>query len=261
MSEANPAISKNPPRRKRVGLLATCLIDTFRPNAGFASVVLLEQAGFSVDVPVQGCCGQPNFNGGDEKGAQQMARAVIKTFSDFDYVVVPSSSCAAMIRVHYPDLFPDDDEVAAMAVALAEKTWELTSFLVEIAKVDALDVEMDATVVLHDSCSGLRELGIREQPRALLGRIRGLQLKELANPEVCCGFGGTFCVKYPDISARIAENKIADLQAAGRCDALVSTDLGCLMHLGGTLHREGSTLQILHIAEVLAGMTGSEDSD
>ena len=261
MSEANPAISKNTPRGKRVGLLVTCLIDTFRPNAGFAAVRLLEQAGFSVEVPVQGCCGQPNFNGGDEKGAQQMARAIINTFSGFDYVVVPSGSCAAMIRVHYPDMFPDGDEVAAMAVALAEKTWELTSFLVEIAKVDALDVEMDATVVLHDPCSGLRELGIREQPRALLGHVQGLQLKEPASPEVCCGFGGTFCIKYPDISARIADNKIADLQAAGPCDALVSTDLGCLMHLGGALHRDGSALKILHIAEVLAGMTDSGGSD
>jgi L-lactate dehydrogenase complex protein LldE len=261
MSEANPAISKNPPHGRRVGLLATCLIDTFRPNAGFAAVRLLEQAGFSVEVPVQGCCGQPNFNGGDEKGARQMAQAVINTFADFDYVVVPSSSCAAMIRVHYPGMFTAEGELAAAANALADKTWELTSFLVEVARVAALDVEMDATVVLHDSCSGLRELGVREQPRALLGQIRGLQLKEPANPEVCCGFGGTFCVKYPDISARIAENKIADLQAAGPCDALVSTDLGCLMHLGGALHRKGSTLQILHIAEVLAGMTGSEDTD
>jgi L-lactate dehydrogenase complex protein LldE len=147
-----------------------------------------------------------------------------------------------------------------MAAVLADKTWELTSFLVEIAGVETLDLEMDATVVLHDSCSGLREMGVRAQPRTLLGSIRGLQLKEPANPEVCCGFGGTFCVKYPDISARIAEHKIADLQAAGPCDALVSTDLGCLMHLGGTLHRDGSAVPVLHIAEVLAGMTDGEDS-
>lgn len=261
MSEANPIISKKLPRGKRVGLLATCLIDTFRPNAGFAAVRLLEQAGFSVEVPVQGCCGQPNFNGGDEMGARQMAQTIIKTFAEFDYVVVPSCSCAAMIRVHYPDLFPDDNAAAAMAVALADKTWELTSFLVDVAKVASINVDMDATVLLHDSCSGLRELGVREQPRALLVSMPGVKLKEPANPEICCGFGGTFCVKYPDISARIAGNKVADLLASGPCDVLVSTDLGCLMHLGGKLHRDGTTLPILHIAEVLAGMTDSKDSD
>jgi L-lactate dehydrogenase complex protein LldE len=259
MSETNPVLSKSATRGKRVGLLATCLIDTFRPNAGFAAVRLLEQAGFSVEVPVQGCCGQPNFNGGDESGARQMALHTMQTFAAFDYVVVPSCSCAAMIRVHYTELFSDDAEVAARATTLADKTWELTSFLVDVAGVDAIDASLDATVVLHDSCSGLRELGVRAQPRALLGGVTGLQLKELANPEVCCGFGGTFCVKYPDISARIAEKKLADIQAVGACDAVVSTDLGCLMHLGGSLHREGSEIRVLHIAEVLAGMTDNED--
>jgi len=261
MSEADPAPIQDLSAGKRVGLLATCLIDTFRPNAGFAAVRLLEQAGYTVEVPVQGCCGQPNFNGGDEQGARQMAVQIMQTFAEFDYVVVPSCSCAAMIRVHYPELFPDDATAAAKAAALAEKTWELTSFLVDVALVNGVDAALDATVVLHDSCSGLRELGIREQPRALLGRVSGLQQKELANSDVCCGFGGTFCVKYPDISARMAGKKMADIQAVGPCDAVVSTDLGCLMHLGGSLHREGSGLRVLHIAEVLAGMADGEESD
>ena len=261
MSEADPAPIKSISRGKRVGLLATCLVDAFRPNAGFAAVKLLEQAGYAVEVPAQGCCGQPNFNGGDEPGARQMALSIMQTFAEFDFVVVPSCSCAAMIRVHYPELFPDDAEAAALATALAAKTWELTSFLVDVAQVDAVDAALDATVVLHDSCSGLRELNIRDQPRALLAHVKGLQQKEPANPDVCCGFGGTFCVKYPDISARIAGKKIADLQTAGPCDALVSTDLGCLLHLGGSLHREGSELRVLHIAELLAGMTDSEEAD
>ena len=255
MSETDRALSENHAHGKRVGLLATCLIDAFRPNAGFAAVRLLEQAGFLVEVPVQGCCGQPNYNGGDEQGARQMARQIVQTFGGFDYVVVPSCSCAAMIRKHYPELLGADAESAEMARTFAEKTWELTSFLVDVAGVDTVDVESGATVLLHDSCSGLRELGIRQQPRALLRGVRGLQQKEPANPEVCCGFGGTFCVKYPEISARIAGNKVADILAAGNCDALVSTDLGCLMHLGGTLRREKSGMKVWHIAEVLAGMT------
>jgi len=255
MSETDRASVKNPAHGKRVGLLATCLIDAFRPSAGFAAVRLLEQAGFHVEVPLQGCCGQPNFNGGDEQGAQRMARQIMRTFGEFDYVVVPSSSCAAMIRCHYPELFCADAESAEMAQNFAAKTWELTSFLVDVAGIAAVDAESSATVLLHDACSGLRELGIREQPRALLRGVRGLQQKEPANPEVCCGFGGTFCVKYPEISGRIAGNKVADILAAGPCDALVSTDLGCLLHLGGSLRREKSAIKVWHIAEVLAGMT------
>ena len=255
MSETDSASGHSLPVGKRVGLLATCLVDAFRPNAGFAAVRLLEGAGYQVEVPVQGCCGQPNFNGGDEEGARQMALSIMQIFADFDYVVVPSASCAAMIRMHYPELFSADAETIERARSFANKTWELTSFLVDVAGIDTVDVESSVTVLLHDACSGLRELGIREQPRALLRGVRGLKLKEPANPDVCCGFGGTFCVKYPEISARIAGNKVADIRAAGSCDALVSTDLGCLMHLGGSLHRAGSDLKVWHIAEVLAGMT------
>ncbi len=238
----------------RVGLLVTCLIDLLRPEAGFAAAALLEQGGCGVSVPPQGCCGQPNFNGGDEAGARAMASRVIAAFSDFDYVVVPSGSCAAMLKVHYPELFPAGTAGAADAARLAERTWELTAFLQEVVALELDGVAFAGRVALHDSCSALRELGVREQPRALLGQVRGLEIEPLANPDTCCGFGGLFCVKYPDISNRMAEKKVADIcTTAQPVDALVSVDLGCLLHLAGKLRRDGVTLQACHVAEILAG--------
>jgi L-lactate dehydrogenase complex protein LldE len=252
MSESDRQKSTNSPEGRRIGLLVTCLIDSFRPEAGFAAVKLLENAGYTVEVPQQGCCGQPNFTGGDEQGARSIARFIVSIFSEFDYVVVPSASCAAMLRVHYPRLLAGLAE-QDKAEALAGKTWELTSFLVDVAGVGDLAAASNARVTIHDSCSALRELGVREQPRKLLGMVDGLQVQEMPGTEVCCGFGGTFCIKYPDISARIADRKLSNVRAAEGADTIVSTDFGCLMHLGGRLHREGSTTGIVHIAEVLAG--------
>lgn len=246
---------------RRVGLFATCLVDVFRPNVGFACVKLLEDQGYIVDVPEQSCCGQPNFNGGDRAGAQELARRTIDTFAGYDFVVVPSCSCAATVKVHYPELLADDPDYIAQAKDLAARTWELTAFLTEVAELQSLDTEFAGAVVMHDSCTGLRELGVREQPRALLAKVEGLTEMPLSNPDICCGFGGTFCIKYPDISNRIAEKKIADIEGVGAADALVSTDLGCLMHLSGKLHRDGSELQALHIAEVLAGTAAGQDED
>jgi L-lactate dehydrogenase complex protein LldE len=211
-------------------------------------------------VPEQGCCGQPNFNSGDSDGACRMARRVIESFQAFDYVVVPSCSCAAMIKVHYPDLFTAASTDRIAADQLAEKTWELTAFLHEVAGVTELAATLSADVVLHDSCAGLRELGVKEQPRALLGCVAGLNEKPLNNPEVCCGFGGMFCIKYPGVSDRIAEKKLADICAAAP-DALVSTDLGCLLHLEGKLHRDGKAVPVYHIAEVLAGTAGDVEDE
>lgn len=247
---------------RRVGLLVTCLVDLFRPNAGFAAVKLLEQAGYTVEVPEQGCCGQPNFNGGDLTGAQAIALQTIQAFAGFDYVVVPSCSCAAMLKVHYPELFDAGSTHAQAAEELASRTWELTSFLHDVAGLAELSAEFEGRVVVHDSCSGLRELGVQQQPRALLNKLTGLTELPLKNPDVCCGFGGTFCVKYPDISNRIADKKLADIHALEEpIDALVSTDLGCLLHLSGKLHREGSSIRALHVAEVLAGMTDEPDDE
>lgn len=247
--------------RGTVGLFATCLIDNFRPNAAFAAAALLERAGYEVVVPVQTCCGQPNYNSGDREGARAMAHRFAEQFADCDYVVVPSCSCAAMVRVHYPQLFATDDPEADGIRKVAARTWELTAFLVEVACFDGIDAEFAGDVVLHDSCSGLRELKIQAQPRELLGKVRGVRECKLANPEICCGFGGLFSSKYPAISARIAEKKLRDVAQAGGDAALVSAEFGCLLHLQGKLHRDGEDRPVFHIAEVLAGMTDTSAND
>lgn len=238
--------------RGRVGLLITCLVDAFRPQTGFAAARLLERAGYTVVVPGQGCCGQPNFNGGDSAGARTMALQVIAAFSDCDFVVVPSGSCAAMLRVHYPALFTIGTAGHEGAMSLARRTFELTEFLHDVAAFTGIDAVFAGAVAVHDSCSALRELGVRTQPRALLALVQGCREQPLENPDVCCGFGGLFCVKYPDISGHMAEKKIVDILSTPEpVAALVSTDLGCLLHLEGKLRRDGTALPCLHIAELL----------
>lgn len=237
-----------------VGLFVTCLVDLFRPSVGFASVKLLEAAGCHVVVPPsQTCCGQPAYNSGASETAAGIARKVIAAFEDCEYVVAPSGSCAAMIRLHYPTLFDDDPVMKARADALADKCWELASFLGDEMKFDGFQNNFDGTVTYHDGCSGLRELGVRDQPRRLLGNIAGLDLRELAAPDICCGFGGAFCVKYPPISEAMADNKIDDIAATG-ADTVLAGDLGCLMQIAGRLQRRGIPVQARHVAEVLAGM-------
>jgi len=248
---------------KTVALFATCLVDLFQPDVGFAAVRLLEAAGFDVSVPEQGCCGQPNFNGGDRDGAQQIALGMIKRFAAYDYVVTPSGSCAAMVRCHYPTLFRGDREALRAASALAEKTWELTSFLVDVAGLDAVEATLDASVTYHDACSGLREMDICAQPRRLLSSVSGIELREMEQSDACCGFGGLFCVKYPDVSNRIAESKIDTIRATG-ADYVVAGDVGCLMQIEGKLHRLGEKkIKVVHVAEILAnalpGMTDADD--
>ncbi len=244
-------MSQNQPR---VALFVTCLVDLYRPNVGFAAIKLLEAAGCTVVVPqAQTCCGQPAFNAGDSATARDLARAVIDAFLPFDYVVAPSGSCAGMLH-QYPSLFADDPQGRARADALAAKTHELVSFLVDVRGVTNVAAHYDGLVTYHDSCSGLRELGVKAQPRALLASVEGLALKELENPEVCCGFGGTFCVKYPEISTRMVTDKTADIAASG-ADTLLAGDLGCLLNMAGRLKREGSPVKVRHVAEVLAGLT------
>ena len=242
--------------RPEIGLFVTCLVDLFRPGVGFAAVALLERAGCAVTVPRnQTCCGQPAYNGGDRANATAIAKQVVEAFEKFDYVVAPSGSCAGMIAKHYPQLFAGDPAMAARAGDLAGRTHELISFLVDIRGMDALDVKFDATATYHDACSGLRELGVKAQPRALLERIEGLRLVELPGAEMCCGFGGAFCVKYPDISNKMVANKTRDIAATG-AELVLAGDLGCLMNIAGKLAREGSPVRVRHIAEVLAGMAG-----
>lgn len=237
-----------------VGLFVTCLVDMMRPQVGFAAVKLLEDAGCEVCVPAgQTCCGQPAYNSGDTKGTVAVAETVLKAFADMDYVVAPSGSCAGMIKEHYPRLFADDPVLGPRAREIADKTHELMSFLVDVLGVTKVDARFDGTVTYHDSCSGLRELKVKAQPRKLLNSIDGLTLKELPGAEVCCGFGGTFCVKYPEISNKMVSDKTADIAATG-ADTLLAGDLGCLMNMAGKLQREGRPIHIRHVAEVLAGM-------
>ena len=238
-----------------VGLFVTCLVDLFRPTVGFATVSLLEKAGCRVSVPsAQTCCGQPAYNSGDRTDSQAIARQTIEAFRDFDYVVVPSGSCAGMIKVHYPEMFADDPGMLEKAEALAAKTWELTQFLVRVRGWTAVDAAYEGTATYHDSCSSLREHNVKEEPRTLLARVQGLAVEEMAETEICCGFGGTFCVKYPEISNRMVHDKARNVLATG-ADTLLAGDLGCLMNIAGKLHREGAHVACRHVAEVLAGMT------
>jgi L-lactate dehydrogenase complex protein LldE len=239
---------------KRVGLFVTCLVDMIRPSIGFAAAKLLEDAGCIVEVPRQSCCGQPAFNSGDRATARAIAEQVIAAFEPYDYVVVPSGSCGGQLKRHYPELFHGDPNWLPRADALAAKTYELISFLVDVLGVARVDASLEATATYHDSCSGLRELGIRAQPRRLLGSVRGLTLKEMRDADVCCGFGGTFCVKYPDISNAIVAKKAANIAATG-ANLLIAGDLGCLMNMAGKLQREGKSVEVRHVAEVLAGLT------
>jgi L-lactate dehydrogenase complex protein LldE len=239
--------------RPRVGLFATCLVDLFRPSVGFASAKLLEDAGCEVIVPPQTCCGQPAFNSGDRRTARDLALQVMDAFQGCDFIVAPSGSCGGMIAKHYPELF-DEPQLANRARDFAARTHELVSFLTDVLGVTAVDAQFDRRVTYHDSCSGLRELGVQKQPRKLLASVRGLELVEMAESDVCCGFGGTFAVKYGEISDAIVTKKAAHVEAAG-APVLLAGDLGCLMNMAGKLSRQGSRMEVRHVAEVLAGVT------
>jgi L-lactate dehydrogenase complex protein LldE len=239
--------------RPRVGLFVTCLVDLMRPSIGFAAVKLIEQSGCKVEVPTgQTCCGQPAYNSGNKADAKALARQTIAAFDGFDYVVAPSGSCAGMLKSHYPKLLADDDTWSPRAQAFAERVHELVSFLVEVRGLTKVDATFAGRVTYHDSCSGLRELGIKRQPRQLLGTVRGLELVEMADNEVCCGFGGTFAIKYGDISNAMVEKKTRNVAAADPA-MLLAGDLGCLMNMAGKMKREGRSIAVRHVAEVLAG--------
>ena len=241
------------PDSPRVALFVTCLVDLFRPSVGFAAVRLLEHAGCRVEIPRrQTCCGQPAFNSGDRATSEALARDLLAAFDGYDYVVAPSGSCAAMLRLHLPELFDTDPALRERATALAERCHELVSFLVDVMGLQTVAASHEATATYHDSCSGLRELGVKRQPRALLAGVDGLHLVEMEESEVCCGFGGTFCVKYPEISTRMVTNKVAQIEASG-AELVLAGDLGCLLNMAGRLKRMGSEVQARHVAEVLAG--------
>ncbi len=238
----------------RVALFVTCLVDLYRPSVGFAAIKLLELAGCQVEVPrAQTCCGQPACNSGDRATARALAESILDAFGGYDYVVVPSGSCGGMLKHQLPHLFDDDPNLRARADTLAARTFELLSFLTDVLNWNGPSHLLDCgEVTYHDSCSGLRELGIKTQPRKLL-QAAGIKVKELADADVCCGFGGTFCVKYPDISTRMATDKARDIVSTG-AQTVLAGDLGCLLNIAGLLQRDGHSIQVRHVAEVLAGI-------
>ena len=238
----------------RVGLFVTCLVDMMRPSIGMAALKLLEGAGYEVVVPAtQTCCGQPGYNSGERKSARALAEKVLGEFEGCDYLVAPSGSCSGMIRTHYPDLFRGEPALAARIDRLAAKTYELTDFLVNVAKLSRVPGTFEGTVTYHDSCSGLREIGVKTQPRELLAMVSGLTLREMRDSETCCGFGGTFVLKMDEISARMVEDKCKNIEANG-ASAVVLGDLGCILNIEGRLRKRGdASTQVLHVAEVLAG--------
>ncbi len=242
-----------PVTRPTVALFVTCLVDAMRPSVGFASLKVLEEAGYDVVVPPgQTCCGQPALNSGDRAGAEAIAKATIACLEPYDTIVVPSGSCGGTIKAHYPELFEHDAAWLARAQAVAAKTHEILSFL-DAAGWRPAGVTLTTSAAYHDSCSGLRELGIKRQPRALLDAVDGLEQVALKGAETCCGFGGTFCVKYPAISNAVVEEKAQAIEDSGAA-LLLAGDLGCLMNMAGKLHRRGAATRAFHTVEILAGM-------
>ncbi len=238
----------------KVGLFVTCLADMFRPSVAFATVKLLEAAGCQVEVPEkQTCCGQPAYNSGDRATTAEIARQTIEAFDGYEYVVGPSGSCIGMLH-YYPDLFEQNDPWKIRALDLKARAFEITQFLTDIVNFDQIVAQYEGTITYHDSCSGLRQLGVKQQPRQLLSKVDNLTLNEMEEAETCCGFGGTFCVKYPDISNRMVSNKTQYISDSG-ADTLVGGDLGCLLNMAGKLKREGKSIQARHVVEILAGMT------
>ena len=238
---------------KNIGLFITCLADLFRPTVALAAVKLIEQNGDKVHVPAQTCCGQPAYNSGDKANSVDIAKANIEKFERFDYVVAPSGSCAAMIAKHYPEMLKDDPAWSRRARDLARRTFELTSYLTDVVGMTEVDAHYDGTITYHDSCSGLREMNVSQQPRQLLNSVDGLSISEMHGSDLCCGFGGTFCVKYGEISNEIVGRKVKSIKDSG-ADTLVAGDLGCLMNMAGRLKRDGSNVKVRHVAEILADM-------
>ncbi|MDQ6435198.1 (Fe-S)-binding protein [Mesorhizobium sp. LHD-90] len=241
--------------RPRAGLFVTCLVDLFRPSVGLAAARLLEAAGCGVEIPrAQTCCGQSALASNDRAEARAAAESTIETFEGFDYIVAPSASCASMLRHRYPTLFAGDAAWEARAKTFAAKVHELVSFLTDVLGIEKIAAGLDASATYHDSCAGLHAFGIRRQPRALLESVEGLDLIEMRDAGSCCGFGGSFCTPYAKASKVFAERKVGEIGATG-AEILLAGELGCLMHMAGRLKRNGSTVEVRHIAEVLAGMT------
>jgi len=236
----------------RVALFVTCMVDQLFPKVGIAMADVLERLGYQVDFPEQQtCCGQPAFNSGYRAEARTVARHFLKTFEGHERIVVPSGSCTSMVSHHYADLFEKEPETLARVHALEKRVFEFSAFLTEVAQVEDVGARFDGVVTFHDGCHALRELGIRSGPRRLLANVRGLELREMLPAEECCGFGGTFSVKFPELSGAMARTKIDAILKTG-AGTVVSLDPSCLMQIQGVLSRMGSPIQTMHLAEVLA---------
>lgn len=239
-------------RSEKIGLFASCSVDLFRPSVGFATAALLEFAGYDVDVPSQTCCGQAHYNNADNSSAKALAWQIVQNFEHYDYTVIPSGSCGGMIKHHYPELFKDDPRLERVQ-KFCDKVYELMSFLTTFncPLPPAIESLKGSKVTYHDSCAGLREMGIKQQPRALLKAQGAVDLVETPDSHVCCGFGGTFCVKYGAVSEQMAHRKVASMAASG-AETVLGGDVSCLLNLAGMASREGHALQFRHVAEVLA---------
>ena len=237
---------------ERVSLFVTCIVDQLFPQVGMAMADVLERLGYQVDFPEnQTCCGQPAFNSGYWDEARTVARHFLNTFEPSGCIVAPSGSCTAMIVHHFAELFQEEPATLARVHALEKRVWEFATFLTEAAGVEDVGARFNGVVTFHDGCHALRELGVKQAPRRLLAHVRGLELREMMPAEECCGFGGTFAVKFPELSGAMAATKIDAITRTG-ADTVVSLDPSCLMQIQGVLSRAGSSIRTMHLAEVLA---------
>ena len=235
----------------KVSLFITCLADQMYPDVGESVVRLLHRYGCEVDFPTsQTCCGQPAFNSGYQDEAREVARNLIRAFEHSDYVVSPSGSCTGMVHHYYPHLFQDEPEWLAKAEALVHKTYEFAQFMVQILGITDMGATFNAKVTYHPSCHAMRLLGVKEEPLQLLSAVKGVEYIDLPHKEDCCGFGGTFAVKMADMSEAMVCEKVACVVETG-ADVLVSTDMGCLMNIEGRLNKEGRSIRVMHLAQLL----------
>ena len=236
----------------RVALFVTCLVDQIFPRVGLAMADVLERLGYGVDFPeAQTCCGQPAFNSGYTAEARKVAAHFLRVFADAEYIVVPSGSCAAMIGHHFGSLFPNDKPRLEQTAALSKRVFEFSQFLTQVAKVEDVGAKLERVVTYHDSCHALRELHIKDAPRRLLRNVRGLELREMDAAQECCGFGGTFSVKFAQLSTAMAQTKLDSIARTG-ASTVVSIDSSCLMQLSGVMERQRLPVTTMHLAEVLA---------
>jgi L-lactate dehydrogenase complex protein LldE len=237
---------------KRVSLFVTCMVDQLFPKVGMAMAAVLERIGYQVDFPKdQTCCGQPAFNSGYRSEARIVARHFLDVFDGSETIVVPSGSCTAMIAHHFAELFHKEPETLERVHSLERRVWEFSTFLTQAAGVEDVGARFEDVVTFHDGCHGLRELGVKEAPRRLLAHVRGLELREMQPAEECCGFGGTFAVKFAELSGAMTRTKIDAIERTG-AKTVVSLDPSCLMQIQGVLSRNGSPIRTMHLAEVLA---------